>query len=322
MCKVKITLKGYCKTRFGSSFKTFESFLLKRDGFLLFNKNLISLQEWISIYKYKNVFGLINEVSNTLSNTTSITRDKIVFLFIHLKREINNLKNHLDSLSSIQIVQLIHKDIEEHGKNDIEEIDDNNYEDFEEDIVSSFCGVALFSSSSFWSILEESISKRLNPCIDEINNKLALYLSPLYRRMFMSPDHIEFCRSIIEERYLNEHDNSNRSINDEISSRVPLKKYFEKTISNYIDFIVNSKETTKYESILTIDTAKEFWSNKQNQINFPNLFLLAQSILHIPSSSIGIERIFSHANTILSNRNTRSSPQYFSSRLFIRLTPK
>ena len=62
------------------------------------------------------------------------------------------------------------------------------------------------------------------------------------------------------------------------------------------------------------DDPLEFWRNHKQA--FPRLFEIVKQTLFAPGSTAGIERIFSVAGYILSERRTRTSDENFENQLF------
>lgn len=319
-CRNKITLKTFSRTRFGSSFKTIESFLLKRDGIQMFNSNLITSEEWIVLYQFKCILGIINSVSDILSSTSTITRDKVIILFNDIKKQFTELRVKFASMSNNDILLEIQNELEQYKET--EESDEEDGEPCEDVVSSSENNTSSSADCSFWEQIGSIISKRLDPIIDNNDYKIALYLSPLYRNLFMKEDDLVQTRNIIKKKLDEKSRFNHDDIVNEIRGKLPLPKHFDREINDFALKMEEITEIESFENVLTTETASEFWSKADNQTKYPNLFDLALSSLHIPCSSIGIERIFSKANSILTQRNTRSSPSYFASRVFLRSSQK
>ena len=66
--------------------------------------------------------------------------------------------------------------------------------------------------------------------------------------------------------------------------------------------------------ILNFELTVEFWRTHKQR--FPHLFEIVKQTLFAPGSTAGIERIFSVAGYILSDRRTRTSDDNFENQLF------
>lgn len=322
-CEIKITLKSYSKTRFNSSFNVFLSFLLKFDGFVKYNDNLIKKEEWIEIYKFYCVIKIINDYIVFYSSTKKITRDSIVFMLKKFEEKIKNTKNYLSGCNNSKIFENItllrtnyvlkNKNYNNTKYTFIEE--NEEYEDF---VSATFIENR---GSDFWNILFKSIKDRLFIFRDNIENIVSLYLSPLYRKLFMNEEERIRVRKFWN-RYLDKYDCNFNDLQNNIIQNIPFNNYFENEIHSFILKIGNDSECDRFEEDTSLETAELFWTKRENQLKYPRLFIFARKYLHVPSSSIEVERVFSVANSFINQRNTRTSPKVLSSRVFIKKCKK
>lgn len=317
LCKNKLSLKSFSKSRFNSCLNTLFSFIIKYDGFQQYNDKLISQDEWVYIFKYYLVIKNINDYIVFFSKTNEVKRDTVVFLIEELIKKFSELKNYLNYLSKFDIIENIIKIGTFFSlKNKKEEFPEFDIYDVFEDRVSTSLA-PIKRVDDFWEILEDSLNKRLFIIKDDIENIVSLYLSPLYRKMFLNESQLNRIRSFWD-RYLNKYDFDSEKIKDFCIPFIPFSNLFENQINNYIEKLENESEYLRYEKDESLETADIFWKRKENQIKYPRLFTFARKYLHVPLCSIEVERVFSTANNFINKTNTRTTPKLLVSKVWIK----
>ena len=89
----------------------------------------------------------------------------------------------------------------------------------------------------------------------------------------------------------------------------------------------SADEVDRYNELLIEDGAHfqnplDFWKQRSNQVMFPNLFRLALQYFAIPCSSAAVERQFSAAGQLITQRRSSLDPSTVNNIIFLRSIEK
>ena len=106
------------------------------------------------------------------------------------------------------------------------------------------------------------------------------------------------------------------------SKRTKLEKFFSDTFQNSSEVSAPDAaeaELQKYEleDPLSLDSKEPLLWWKKREVNYKFLSILAKQFLCITSTSVPIERLFSSAGNLLSERRSRLSPENVEKLLFL-----
>ena len=343
LSKLKLSLKSYSRTRFTSSYNCIKSFLLRYDGITKFQNShyqtySISEEEWCFMYRISQILKIISETSTYLSGTSTPTRDCIVFLLKHIMKRIDEIEQEFDQKENGEIIKLIENDINNYSmkrntpsskdnlkedRNEINEKDDEKITlIMQEDIPENLKQIPKTPNPHiFWKILKISMNNRLKCHIENIDNLLSLYVSPLFRELFMTMEERKICREFISKNgsLILESGKQNFEIK---RSNVPFKESFIENITQFQLTLNESSELDIFERDKTTDSCQQYWSYENNQKKFPTLFQIYRKYCCIPSSSIGVERVFSSANNTLTKRNQHMNFVLLTSKVHLQVVNK
>ena len=251
---------------------------------------------------------------------------------------IDEIEQEFDQKENGEIIKLIENDINNYSmkrntpsskenlkedRNEINEKDDEKITSImQEDIPENLKQIPKTPNPHiFWKILKISMNNRLKCHIENIDNLLSLYVSPLFRELFMTMEERKICREFISKNgsLFLEYGKQNFEIK---RSNFPFKESFIENISQFQLTLDESSELDIFERDKTTDSCQLYWSYENNQKKFPTLFQIYRKYCCIPSSSIGVERVFSSANNTLTKRNQHMNFVLLTSKVHLQVVNK
>ena len=90
-----------------------------------------------------------------------------------------------------------------------------------------------------------------------------------------------------------------------VSSNIPSSHLFQSELSFHNNMLSSQSEIDTYDCLVFRESGNSFWSQKSNRLMFPRLFQLYRYYSSTPASSIGVERIFSAASYLVTDKNKK-----------------